>query len=48
MVAFAYVVPVGIIQAITGQQVGLNVITELIVGYAVSGHPIAMMLFKTW
>jgi ABC-type microcin C transport system permease subunit YejB len=48
MVAFAYVVPVGIIQAITGQQVGLNVITELIVGYAVPGHPIAMMLFKTW
>ncbi|KAJ7366408.1 small oligopeptide transporter, partial [Mycena albidolilacea] len=48
VLAFAYVVPVGIIQAITGQQVGLNVITELIVGYAVPGHPIAMMLFKTW
>jgi OPT family oligopeptide transporter len=36
------------IQAITNQQVGLNVITELIVGYALPGRPIAMMLFKTW
>jgi len=36
------------IQAITNQQVGLNVITELIIGYALPGRPIAMMLFKTW
>jgi hypothetical protein len=36
------------IQAITNQQVGLNVITELIVGYALPGRPIAMMLFKTY
>ena len=41
-------VPIGMIQAITNQQLGLNVITELIIGYAVPGHPIAMMLFKTW
>jgi OPT family oligopeptide transporter len=37
-----------VIQAITNQQVGLNVITELIIGYALPGRPIAMMLFKTW
>ncbi|KAJ3571959.1 hypothetical protein NP233_g3403 [Leucocoprinus birnbaumii] len=30
------------------QQVGLNVITELIIGYALPGRPIAMMMFKTW
>jgi OPT family oligopeptide transporter len=36
------------IQAITNTQVGLNVITELIIGYALPGHPVAMMLFKTW
>jgi OPT family small oligopeptide transporter len=36
------------IQAITNQQVGLNVVTELIVGYALPGKPIAMMMFKTW
>jgi len=43
-----YTVPIGVIQAITNQQVGLNVITELIIGYALPGRPIAMMLFKTW
>ncbi|KAF9004875.1 OPT oligopeptide transporter [Hymenopellis radicata] len=47
-VAFTYVVPVGMIQALTNQQVGLNVITELIIGYALPGRPIAMMMFKTW
>jgi OPT family oligopeptide transporter len=46
--AFAYTVPIGVIQAITNQQVGLNVITELIIGYTLPGRPIAMMLFKTW
>ncbi|THH02009.1 hypothetical protein EW026_g784 [Hermanssonia centrifuga] len=48
LVAFIYVIPIGIIQAITNQQVGLNVITELIIGYALPGKPIAMMMFKTW
>jgi OPT family oligopeptide transporter len=32
----------------TNQQVALNVITELIIGYVLPGRPIAMMLFKTW
>ena len=43
-----YIIPIGMIQAITNQQVGLNVITELIIGYALPGKPIAMMMFKTW
>ncbi|KAF7313127.1 OPT oligopeptide transporter [Mycena kentingensis (nom. inval.)] len=30
------------------KAVGLNVITELIIGYALPGHPVAMMMFKTW
>jgi len=46
--AFFYVIPIGMIQAITNQQVGLNVITELIIGYALPGRPVAMMMFKTW
>ncbi|KAG6836671.1 hypothetical protein H0H93_005089 [Arthromyces matolae] len=46
--SFVYIIPIGMIQAITNQQVGLNVITELIVGYALPGRPVAMMLFKTW
>ncbi|KAJ7363011.1 OPT oligopeptide transporter protein-domain-containing protein, partial [Mycena albidolilacea] len=29
---FSYVIPIGMIQAITNQQVGFNVITELIIG----------------
>jgi len=48
VIAFTYVVPIGMIQAITNQQVGLNVITELIIGYALPGRPVAMMMFKTW
>ena len=46
--ASAYTVPIGVIQAITNQQVGLNVITELIIGYLLPGRPVAMMMFKTW
>jgi len=48
LIAFIYIVPIGMIQAITNQQVGLNVITELIIGYMLPGRPIAMMMFKTW
>ncbi|KAL7278030.1 OPT oligopeptide transporter [Trametes coccinea BRFM310] len=48
IIAFIYTIPVGMIQAITNQQVGLNVITELIIGYALPGKPIAMMMFKTY
>ncbi|KZT36342.1 small oligopeptide transporter [Sistotremastrum suecicum HHB10207 ss-3] len=48
IIAFVYMIPVGMIQAITNQQIGLNVITELIIGYALPGRPIAMMMFKTW
>lgn len=46
--AFVYLIPIGMIQAITNQQIGLNVIAELVIGYALPGRPIAMMLFKTW
>ncbi|KAG8831066.1 hypothetical protein FRC18_007173 [Serendipita sp. 400] len=48
LVAIVYLVPIGMLQAITNQQVGLNVITELIVGYFLPGKPVAMMIFKTF
>ncbi|KAH9914186.1 OPT oligopeptide transporter [Epithele typhae] len=48
LIAMVYLVPIGMIQAITNRQVGLNVITELIIGYMLPGRPIAMMMFKTW
>lgn len=36
------------IQAITNQQIGLNVIAELVAGYILPGKPLAMMIFKTF
>ncbi|KKF96328.1 Sexual differentiation process protein isp4 [Ceratocystis platani] len=48
LIAVFFILPVGIIQAITNQQTGLNVITEMIIGYMLPGRPIAMMLFKSW
>jgi hypothetical protein len=46
--AFLYTPPLSVIRATTNQQPGLNVIMELIIGYALPGRPVAMMLFKTW
>jgi len=42
-----YLVPIGMIEAITNREVGLNVVTELIVGFMLPGRPVAMMMFKT-
>jgi hypothetical protein len=41
-------VPIGIIFATTNIQIGLNVITEFIIGYMLPGRPLAMMIFKTY
>lgn len=43
-----WTVPVGIVQAITNTQLGLNVLTEYIVGYMLPGRPLAMMMFKNY
>ncbi|CAK7271076.1 hypothetical protein SEPCBS119000_004415 [Sporothrix epigloea] len=43
-----WTVPIGIIQAITNTQLGLNVLTEFIVGYMLPGRPLAMMMFKNY
>ncbi|KAF8259670.1 OPT oligopeptide transporter protein-domain-containing protein [Lactarius quietus] len=48
IIGFAYTIPFGIIAAMTNQEMGLNVITELIIGYLLPGRPIAMMMFKAW
>ncbi|KAG9026338.1 hypothetical protein FRB95_008983 [Tulasnella sp. JGI-2019a] len=48
LISVVYLVPIGMIQAITNMQVGLNVITELIIGYALPGRPVATMIFKTF
>ncbi|KAF9531386.1 small oligopeptide transporter [Crepidotus variabilis] len=48
VLALIYVIPVGMIQALTNKQVPLNVISELIIGFMIPGRPIPMMLFKTF
>ncbi|EWC48007.1 hypothetical protein DRE_02586 [Drechslerella stenobrocha 248] len=48
VIAAVWLVPVGMIQAVTNIQIGLNVITEFIIGYMTPGRPIAMMMFKTY
>ncbi|KAL6275336.1 hypothetical protein ACE6H2_018937 [Prunus campanulata] len=47
-IALFFTLPIGIIQATTNQQPGLNVITELIIGYIYPGKPLANVAFKTY
>lgn len=44
-ISFAFCLPIGIIQAITNTQIGLNVLTEFIYGYIQPGRPLALMLY---
>ncbi|KAL8292594.1 hypothetical protein RQP46_001206 [Phenoliferia psychrophenolica] len=43
-----WVVPVGIIEAITNIQITMNVLAEVIGGYTLSNRPLAVMIFKTY
>ncbi|KAI3343510.1 OPT oligopeptide transporter protein-domain-containing protein [Ustulina deusta] len=47
-IAFVFSLPIGIVEAITSQEIGLNVLTEFIYGYIQPGRPLALMLFKTY
>jgi len=48
LIPIFFILPVGMIMAITNWQIGLNVITEFIIGYMQPGRPLAMMMFKTY
>jgi len=48
IIACGWTLPVGIVQAITNWQIGLNVLTEFIIGYMLPGRPLAMMMFKNY
>lgn len=48
LLPLVFTVPIGIIQAITNIQLGLNLLTEYVVGYVLPGRPLAMMLFKNY
>ncbi|KAH6897285.1 OPT oligopeptide transporter protein-domain-containing protein [Thelonectria olida] len=47
-ISFGFALPIGIIQAVTNTQIGLNVLTEFIFGYIQPGRPLALMIFKTF
>lgn len=40
-------IPIGIIQAVSGTQIGLNVLTEFIIGLLIPGQTIAVISFKS-
>nr|GLL29120.1 oligopeptide transporter 7-like [Ipomoea trifida] len=46
--AIIFTLPIGIITAITNQTLGLNIITEYIIGYIYPGYPVADMCFKVY
>lgn len=48
LISFLFALPIGIIQAVTNNQIGLNVLTEFIYGYIQPGRPLALMIFKTF
>ncbi|UJR35833.1 hypothetical protein I4U23_028579 [Adineta vaga] len=47
-IAFMFVLPTGIVQAVTNQSIGLNVITEFVAGFVMPGNPMANVTFKTY
>ncbi|KAI8620000.1 OPT oligopeptide transporter protein-domain-containing protein [Chytriomyces sp. MP71] len=47
VLALVSMVPIGIIQAISGQQIGLNVMSEFVIGLILPGRIVAVMAFKT-
>jgi OPT family oligopeptide transporter len=42
-----FIIPVGIIQAITNEAVFTEVLSEMIAGYIHPGHPVAILIFRT-
>ncbi|KAF9372444.1 hypothetical protein CPB97_001260 [Podila verticillata] len=47
-IAIFFVLPVGVVLAVTNQQPGLNIITEYVIGYMLPGHAITNVSFKTY
>lgn len=45
LISYGFSLPIGIIQAITANQVGLNVLTEFVYGYLQPGRPLALMMY---
>lgn len=47
-ITFVNFVPQGLLEGITNQHVGLNIITELVAGYIFPGKPLANMMVKLY
>jgi len=47
-IALVFSLPIGVIQATTNIQTGLNVIAELIIGFIYPGKPLANVAFKIY
>ncbi|KAI8325594.1 OPT-domain-containing protein [Martensiomyces pterosporus] len=43
-----FTIPVGYIQATTNIQPGLNIVTEMLIGFILPGRPVANMVFKVY
>ncbi|KAJ3007633.1 hypothetical protein HKX48_009009 [Thoreauomyces humboldtii] len=48
LISFVFTLPIAIIQSITGQQIGLNIVSEMVAGYAMPGNLVAVMCFKSF
>jgi hypothetical protein len=48
VISMVWMIPIGMVQAVTNIQIGLNVFTEFMIGYMLPGRPNAMMMFKTY
>ncbi|KAJ3153776.1 hypothetical protein HDU86_005109 [Geranomyces michiganensis] len=47
-IALVFLIPIGIVQSITGIQIGLNVVTEWVIGLILPGQVITVMCFKSY
>jgi hypothetical protein len=47
LLAGVSMIPLGIIQAITGQHIGLNVMSEFLIGWILPGRFVSVVSFKT-
>ena len=48
IIAAIFVVPIGMIRAITNQQFAMQLFGQFVIGYMLPGRPTAMMIFKTY
>lgn len=48
IIGFIFVIPIGIIRAVTNQLFTINVFAEFFGGYLLHNNPVAVMLFKTY